>query len=788
MQNHPLVERLEAVLCKHGYGVTEKVKITQRLIEMNRIVRKEISPEKLRIARKPNGINKNPTYRINEGYLFRSFLILLVLVLIPLSALGAISENTSVGQKDNDSSVPENGTWSRVNASDQIENTGLTLKNNKSDTVNTAFPGVGPYVFQATVEVYNVNSISNVVLTIDPNGLGIAVEWDPVLDSFSVLNDPKNYITLDKSASGASNNGVETWEVNFALVFSWNIPESSSYNCRIFSETLTGHTDQDLFQSVFQMENDLEFLGSLVVKNSDQRVLSQNNWVKAYEKLYWSGLKVVFAGSMETGEAIYPDLTDLKFKLEIENSQFFWLHPVVAAEELDMEVNSGSESMEKAVFSLNLSGQPPDVELVSKPSIALRIDTEPIEFSSYFPSPSESDFETTTVKCEVTILDKGGSGVDTTSIEYAISIHGPLNYGDWTKVNSGNIVLNGEVVTASAEPTFADGAENYIKWRASDNAGNGDKNGYYESTDVRVKIDITTTINYPPQIDLEIPKNGTVVKEDELITFSAMNTIDPDDDKLNFIWSSNISGELSTDSWFQIRLTPGIHEISITVDDGNGNTVHETVEIIVEPLDIANKPETEIKGGLVLRPGSVTAGSFTAILIATIYILGGTEIGKYKLLGFVIPLYSKLTKKMVLDHETRGMIRGYIIANPGDHFTSIKKQIGLKNGTLAYHLKILERENIIKSKRDGVFKRFYPTNVKISPEMIHMSKQEVILNSIIENPGISRKEMALQIGLSRQVINYHAKGLIQAGLVRSEKYGKKIQYYPNEPILAWENQ
>jgi hypothetical protein len=363
------------------------------------------------------------------------------------------------------------------------------------------------------------------------------------------------------------------------------------------------------------------------------------------------------------------------------------------------------------------------------------------------------------VSCGVSIKDIGGSGTDTTSIEYAISIHGTLNYGSWTKVESDQMKVSKsgteELIDITVDPSFINGTDNYIKWRATDNAGNGDKDGYFESDDIQIKIDVTLIENFAPIIVMDLPKDNFTFEAIESIIFSGLDSYDPDGDDITFRWSSNVTGSLSTDPWFQTELEPGTHEIILEVEDSYGHRATRAVTITIEqPLKTDEMDPTE---GLVfgLAPASATTYTATFILIATLLFFGGTEIGKYKLLGFLIPLYSKLTKKMVLDHETRGMIRGYIIANPGDHFTSIKKQIGLKNGTLAYHLKILERENIIKSQRDGIFKRFYPINVKISSNMVHMSKQEIILNTVIENPGVSRKELANIVGLSRQVVNYH---------------------------------
>jgi predicted transcriptional regulator len=127
------------------------------------------------------------------------------------------------------------------------------------------------------------------------------------------------------------------------------------------------------------------------------------------------------------------------------------------------------------------------------------------------------------------------------------------------------------------------------------------------------------------------------------------------------------------------------------------------------------------------------------------------------------------------------MIRGYIIANPGDHYNSIKRNLGLKNGSLTYHLKVLEREDIVKSERDGVFKRFYPKDERIPADIMHVTKiQESILNEIIDNPGVTEKGLATNIGVSHQVVNYHVKKLVRANLVKTERLGKTTKYYPQE--------
>lgn len=168
------------------------------------------------------------------------------------------------------------------------------------------------------------------------------------------------------------------------------------------------------------------------------------------------------------------------------------------------------------------------------------------------------------------------------------------------------------------------------------------------------------------------------------------------------------------------------------------------------------------------------------IAMGGLFFILATEIGFVFMVTLIITLYTKLSQKKVIDHEVRGLIRGYIIANPGDHYSSIKKKLRLRNGTLAYHLKILEDNDLIMSKKDGIYKRYYPTRMKIDMSKVPVSTQESILNAIVDKPGISRNEICTDLDLSRQVVNYHTKGLANAGLITYHKKGRNTYYQPAE--------
>ena len=164
-------------------------------------------------------------------------------------------------------------------------------------------------------------------------------------------------------------------------------------------------------------------------------------------------------------------------------------------------------------------------------------------------------------------------------------------------------------------------------------------------------------------------------------------------------------------------------------------------------------------------------------LMGLLIFMTTTEIGMIITGTMASQIYSKLNRKDVLNHEIRGLIRGYIIANPGDHYSSIKRNLDLNNGTLAYHLRVLEQNDIVKSMYDGIYKRYYPANVNINKVKKNISKQEEIFHTIIENPGVTMEEIARSIGSSRQVVNYHVKNLIRAGFVTYRRDKKSAKFY-----------
>ena len=84
------------------------------------------------------------------------------------------------------------------------------------------------------------------------------------------------------------------------------------------------------------------------------------------------------------------------------------------------------------------------------------------------------------------------------------------------------------------------------------------------------------------------------------------------------------------------------------------------------------------------------------------------------------------------------------------------------------------------NKRDGQSQNILAEN--ISKLKKNVSKQEEIFNMILEHPGVTMEQIGRLIGVSRQVVNYHVKNLIRAGVVDYKRDNKSARFYPVDGV------
>lgn len=178
------------------------------------------------------------------------------------------------------------------------------------------------------------------------------------------------------------------------------------------------------------------------------------------------------------------------------------------------------------------------------------------------------------------------------------------------------------------------------------------------------------------------------------------------------------------------------------------------------------------------RPNAVVVATtlgISSIGILLVALAVGTDIGRFKLFTAMIPLHTKLKREKVLDHIERGRIIEYIIKNPGADYSEIGANLDLDNGILAYHLKVLERTEYVKSVTAGLHRRFYSFEFNI-PDDAHKTIQEMMIDHVKEHPDATRKELADALGAPLSTINYHCDLLVRAKVLQSSKIGRRKSY------------
>ncbi len=290
---------------------------------------------------------------------------------------------------------------------------------------------------------------------------------------------------------------------------------------------------------------------------------------------------------------------------------------------------------------------------------------------------------------------------------------------------------------------------------------------------VSVNIFVKSFSFFPVMINAGGAASGEVAEGKE-ITFGPEMLLGPDElDPRIYIWDFGDNTTFTGRSPRHSFSRPGTYDVSLTVIDGDTAST-DTFQITVHP--VAATPDEG-------WPYLGTAISL-ALVVGFAAFLGGTELGLLTLSPIFIFLYSRIRPDQILDNYTRGQIHGYILANPGEHYSSIKTALDLNNGTLAYHLQRLENENVIKSAMDGTHRRYYPSGMKLpEPEEGALTEvQKLIVSRVAETPGISQRDIGSLMKLSPATVNYHIDRLAAKGVIRRERAGMRYRIYVNDVV------
>ncbi len=288
------------------------------------------------------------------------------------------------------------------------------------------------------------------------------------------------------------------------------------------------------------------------------------------------------------------------------------------------------------------------------------------------------------------------------------------------------------------------------------------------------EVQFNITVRNSGQVD--IPNADIIVHE---VTFSLSRL------EIGRNSTSLSAGEVRTIT-FTWKARPSAQSIRVVADltsdaqdsDPSDNEISKPIYVL--PSKRGTEPnEGRSPGGYVPAGAAVAAVLGFGTLAGLLIFLVNTDLFRYPFFFSLYPLYSKLRPETLLSNRLRKRIYVYVQNNPGEHFRSILVKLNLTNGTLAHHLYTLEKEDLIRSEKDGLYRRFYPAGYHVADTKARLSAiQRSILDCIERRPGLSQKEISGELSLSNSTVNYNVKVLEEKSVIETRRVGKSTSIYP----------
>lgn len=147
-----------------------------------------------------------------------------------------------------------------------------------------------------------------------------------------------------------------------------------------------------------------------------------------------------------------------------------------------------------------------------------------------------------------------------------------------------------------------------------------------------------------------------------------------------------------------------------------------------------------------------------------------------------VALYTRLARTELLDHEVRDRIYAAVRDRPGVTLAELAALGGVGRTAASYHLRVLAREGMVASRRDGRVRRFHANGTALdSPARLaalgHPSGQ-ALAAAVRAEPGQDQSSLATRLGMSPSLAHWHLKRLEEANVVQKVRDGRKVRYFP----------
>jgi len=144
-----------------------------------------------------------------------------------------------------------------------------------------------------------------------------------------------------------------------------------------------------------------------------------------------------------------------------------------------------------------------------------------------------------------------------------------------------------------------------------------------------------------------------------------------------------------------------------------------------------------------------------------------------------------ISKKNILNFETRRKIYALIEENPGLNVVEISKRTEIPWTTLLHHLRVLEKLDLVELKSKGRHKRIYAKNElgAQDKEILELLRERSLCRILLHFffvPVCSQIELSKELELHPSTVSHHLEKLMKKGIIEEAPVENGIVYpYPN---------
>lgn len=184
-------------------------------------------------------------------------------------------------------------------------------------------------------------------------------------------------------------------------------------------------------------------------------------------------------------------------------------------------------------------------------------------------------------------------------------------------------------------------------------------------------------------------------------------------------------------------------------------------------------PEPAISPAQVAAAAAVTATTLGAAAGGSALLLR-SERRLWKLALALAPLYTRLRRSELLASPLRERLLAHVREHPGVRYRELQRALGLPNGALAHHLRILLREKLVEEAREGHAVRFFVPGARPAEPS---DTTERVLAYVRANPGATGAGVAGALGLTASLAGYHLQKLADEGRIERRREGVRVRAY-----------